>query len=71
MTDQYFYSKNAPFQKRKLSDYTLVNIKLNQTLKKQVDIYVGVDNLFDRDYEESYGFPRPGQTVYGGVEFRF
>lgn len=69
--DQYYYSKNAPYQKRKLGDYTLVNIKLNQTLKKQLDIYVGVDNLFDRDYEESYGFPRPGRTVYAGAEFRF
>jgi len=68
---QYFYSKNAPYQKRELNDYTLVNIKLNQTLKKQIDIYVGVDNLFDRDYEESYGFPRPGRTVYVGTEFRF
>ena len=72
VADQYFYSRNTPLQKRKLNDYTLVDIKLNQAfLKKRLHIYLGADNLFDRDYEEAYGLPQVGRTLYAGTEFHF
>ena len=71
--DQYFYTKNnvTPVQKAKLNDYALVNVKLSQRLmNNRVTLYVGADNIFDENYETSYGFPQPGRFVYGGVEFR-
>jgi outer membrane cobalamin receptor len=72
VADQYFYSRNTPLQKRKLNDYTVVNCKLDQAiLKKRLHLYLGVDNLFDRDYEEAYGFPRPGRTLYVGTDYHF
>jgi outer membrane cobalamin receptor len=61
-----------PLQKQKLNNYTLVDLKLNQAfLKKRLHIYLGVDNLFDQDYEEAYGFPQAGRTLYAGTEFHF
>ena len=72
VADQHYSSRNTPLQKAKLDDYTVVNIKLDQAFwENRLHAYVGVDNLTDLDYEESYGFPKPGRTVYGGVEFRF
>jgi vitamin B12 transporter len=72
MADQYFYSRTTPLEKRKLNDYTVVDFKLNQAfLKKRLHIYLCVDNLFDREYEEAYGFPRPGRTLYVGTEYHF
>jgi vitamin B12 transporter len=71
--NQYFYTKNnvTPVQKAKLNDYTLVNVKLSQRLLNNiVTLYVGVDNLFDQNYETSYGFPQAGRFIYGGVELR-
>jgi vitamin B12 transporter len=71
--NQYFYTKNnvTPLQKAKLNDYTLVNLKLSQRLLEgKATLYVGADNLFDQDYETSYGFPQAGRFIYGGVEFR-
>jgi outer membrane cobalamin receptor len=71
--NQYFYTKNniTPVQKAKLSNYTLVNVKLSQRLSdNRVTIYAGVDNLFDENIETSYGFPRAGRFIYAGVEFR-
>ncbi|GFO60497.1 TonB-dependent receptor [Geomonas silvestris] len=71
--NQYAYTKNnvQPVQKAKLNDYTLVNLKLNQQVwGGKANLYVGADNLFDQNYETSYGFPQPGRFVYGGVEFR-
>ena len=72
VANQYYYSRNTPLQKRKLNDYTVVNINAEQVLlKKRLKIYAGIDNLFDKNYEEAYGFPREGRTVYAGVELRF
>jgi vitamin B12 transporter len=69
VADQVFYSKKTPLLKKSLNDYVLVNIKLDQTLfKGKADLYVGVDNLFDVDYEQSYGFPQAGRFIYGGVK---
>lgn len=68
IADQYFYSKKAPLQKKKMNDYTLVNIKLDQALiHDRLHLYLGADNLFDADYEESYGYPQAGRFIYGGL----
>lgn len=71
--NQFFYTKNnvTPVQKAKLSDYTLVNLKLSKRiLDNKVTLYVGTDNLFDENYETSYGMPQAGRYIYGGVEIR-
>jgi vitamin B12 transporter len=71
--NQYFYTKNnvSPVQKAKLSDYSIVNLKLSQRLPgNKLTIYAGADNLFDSNYESSYGLPQAGRFIYGGVECR-
>ncbi|MCP4682007.1 MAG: TonB-dependent receptor, partial [Desulfobacterales bacterium] len=70
--NQHYYSRNTPIIKSKLNDYTLVNVKIESSLLNDtMSIYVGVDNLFDEDYEESYAFPRAGRNAYAGVKIRF
>lgn len=67
---QYFY--NDTYQKGELSDYSIFNLKLEQRLYKEtLSVYLGVDNLFDENYMESYGFPQPGRTAYAGIRVRF
>jgi len=34
-------------------------------------VYAGVDNLFDEDYEESYGLPQAGRLLYTGLVYKF
>jgi outer membrane receptor protein involved in Fe transport len=71
--NQYFYTKNnvSPVQKAKLNDYSIVNVKLSQRLPgNRVTVYAGADNLFDSNYESSYGLPQAGRFIYGGVECR-
>lgn len=68
---QYVYDSDWT-EKVKLNDYTLVNLKLKQAfLSEQLEIYVGADNLFDEDYEQSYGLPQAGRTLYAGMNYRF
>lgn len=74
VTDQFFYDsdKKPPMEKAHLGDYTLVNIKLSQTfLKGYMTAFLGIENLFDEDYEQSYGLPQPGLFAYGGLELSF
>jgi outer membrane cobalamin receptor len=72
VADIYYYSRTTPLQKRALDDYTVVKINLDQALlKDRLHVYVGVDNLFDLDYEEAYGYPREGRNLYAGAEVRF
>jgi len=71
--NQYYYTRNnvTPVQKAKLADYALVNVKLAQALlDRKVTLYLGADNLFDQNYETSYGLPQAGRFVYGGIELR-
>jgi outer membrane receptor protein involved in Fe transport len=71
VADQVLYDRDGipPLQKKSLNDYVLVNLKLDQALLKgKANLYIGVDNLFDVDYEQSYGFPQAGRFIYGGVQ---
>jgi vitamin B12 transporter len=68
--DQYHYSDT--FQKGKLKDYTLINVKLEQKVYKDtLFLFLGVNNLTDENYEESYGLPQAGRTGYAGLRMRF
>jgi vitamin B12 transporter len=72
VANQYYYSRREPLEKDKLNDITTVNIKLDQALfKGQLHLFVGADNLFDADYEESYAYPAPGRYLYCGAEIYF
>ena len=69
VADQVFYSRTAPLKQEELDDYTLVNLKFNQELLKgRLNLYLGADNIFDEDYEQSYGFPQAGRFIYGGIQ---
>lgn len=71
VANQYFYDKTVTLQQR-LPDYTLVDLKVSQPLlARKLDLYVGANNLFDENYEQSYGLPQAGRTVYGGLDYRF
>ncbi len=70
--DQFYYSRSEPFEKAELNNFAIVNLKFDQTLLNGLlDLYVGADNLFDKNYEESYGFPSAGRIIYGGVAVYF
>jgi vitamin B12 transporter len=74
VADQYFYDSDNkdPLLKKELNDYTLVNLKLSQRLYKEtIEAYFGSDNIMDEDYEQSYGLPQAGRTIYGGLITRF
>jgi outer membrane cobalamin receptor len=63
---------NQVFWKAYMADYVVTNLKLSQKLfENKATVYIGADNLFNVDYEDTYGVPRPGRYIYGGFEYRF
>jgi len=68
--DQFAFDKNETEYKR-TPDYAIVDVKVSQSITEALSVYVGADNLTDTDYYESYGFPRPGRTIYTGLDYTF
>ncbi len=68
------YSKQqyVTVPKGHLAPFLVANVKISQKLLgDRVSVYVGADNVFNNDYETTYGIPEPGRYVYGGFEYRF
>ncbi|QGY41729.1 TonB-dependent receptor [Pseudodesulfovibrio cashew] len=68
--DQFAFNRAETDYKR-IPDYAIVDVKVSQDITKNLSAYVGADNLTDTDYYESYGFPRPGRSVYTGLDYTF
>ena len=73
VANSYVYTKNTivPPQKAKMKDYTLTDVKVTQSfLNKKLSFSIGATNLFNEDYEQTYGIPRPGRYIFGSLEVR-
>ena len=47
-----------------MTPYVVANVKISQKLfKDRLTVYVGADNILNRNYEDTYGIPRPGRYV--------
>jgi iron complex outermembrane receptor protein/outer membrane receptor for ferrienterochelin and colicins len=59
---------------RIISDYSILNLKLVQKLSSikslSPEIFVSINNLLDKDYEEGDG-PMPGRSVFAGISVSF
>ena len=56
---------------RDLSPYSLVNLRGSYLLCENSSLFVRIDNLFDRAYEEVAGYGTPGLSAFGGVKVSF
>ncbi|HEX5600455.1 MAG TPA: hypothetical protein VFX46_07455, partial [Hyphomicrobiaceae bacterium] len=52
-----------------LDDYWLVTAAASYKLEPGVELFGRVENLFDSDYEEIFGYNTPGIAAYAGVRF--
>jgi len=51
-------------------DYFLVNLAAHYDLFTFLRLQGRIENLFDKQYEEIYGYGTAGFSVYGGISFR-
>lgn len=52
-------------------NYFVANTKLTYHVNKNVDVYVKVNNLFDRYYQTVYGYASPERSYYAGIQAKF
>lgn len=60
-----------PASRVELDAYTLMNLAFGFNITKIIAVTARVDNLFDKDYENVYGFASPGRGVFAGVRLSF
>ncbi|NMC62542.1 MAG: TonB-dependent receptor [SAR324 cluster bacterium] len=58
-----------PVERVGLGGYALVNFAVSYDFSKTIQIFARIDNIFDRNYEEVYGYGNPGAAAYGGLKF--
>lgn len=54
-----------------MPDYTVVDARISYDLDGGAQVWGGIGNLFDEDYQTSDGFAAPGRTVYVGLRKSF
>jgi vitamin B12 transporter len=53
-----------------LSDYALASLKLDYRITPTLEAYARVENAFDADYQDAFGYNTPGRTAYAGLRLR-
>lgn len=51
--------------------YTKVDLAATYELTEHFRIFGRIENLFDKDYQEVYGYETPGTSFYGGIKATF
>mgnify|MGYP006274904819 FL=1 len=54
-----------------LDDYTTVDMGVRYRVTEATELFGQVNNLFDTDYEEQWGYPARGRTMRVGLRTRF
>ena len=60
-----------PVERLTLDDYWLVSAAASYKLNPGLEIYGRVENLFDADYEEIFGYETAGIAAYAGLRWTF
>lgn len=69
--DTHFFGF-APFSEVvTLKAFTLVNLNADYKVTDDVELFGRVENLFDEEYEEVFGYATPGLAAYAGLRARF
>ena len=53
-----------------LPSYTLFNLTARYKMDKSFNVSARLDNLFNRDYSEVYGYNTPGRTLFVGLDYQ-
>jgi vitamin B12 transporter len=61
---------NYAFAPVNLPGYSLINLSAGYKLDNKLDLSLRVDNLFDRDYSEAYGYNTLGRTLFVGLNYQ-
>jgi len=64
-----FFDSSIPTGEREIGDYLVVNTSLTAYIRKNIELYLAVNNLFDEKYQEFIGFDAPGIRPRLGIRW--
>lgn len=60
-----------PAERITMDSYTRVDLACSYRFTEHVEVFARIENLFNENYQEVYGYATPGLSAYGGVEVEF
>jgi len=68
---QAYFSRTTPALEAQLPGYALVDLRFEKRIAgTHASLFAGADNLLDKEYQTSCGFPQAGRFVYAGIDYR-
>ena len=58
-------------QVEKVDNFFVANVKVNYQVNRLLQAFIGIENLFDSDYEQFPGYPMPGFSLFTGFKVGF
>lgn len=56
---------------QKVDNFFVADLKTSWQMNQKFQIFLGIENLFDADYEQFPGYPMPGISLHSGVRMGF
>ncbi|OQY01918.1 MAG: hypothetical protein B6I26_02855 [Desulfobacteraceae bacterium 4572_130] len=54
-----------------LDSFWVHDTRISKEINKNTNIYISANNIFDKNYEEEYGFPSPGRSIFMGLSYKY
>ena len=68
-TDVYYPPYPEPSQVVTMEDHTLCHLNINYIASNKMEFYVNLENAFDKDYEEVFGYQTLGFGASAGLRY--
>ena len=52
-----------------MGGYTIYNLYTNYELEKDLSLFARWNNVFNKDYQLSYGYNTPGSNFFAGIRY--
>ena len=65
------YNSDLQVNDRLIPGYAIANLAGSYTVTKNVKLFSRIDNLFNKHYQEVYGYGTSGLAGYGGVTLSY
>ncbi|MCL1667090.1 TonB-dependent receptor [Elizabethkingia ursingii] len=69
--DAYYDSASFSTKNVKVADFNLFNLNINQKIVHNIDAYLNIGNLFNKDYVDVIGYTTKNRNYTLGVSYRF
>ncbi len=66
-----FTGKQKDGSNNDLSSYSTVGFQLKKEVLKDISVRVGVENLFDKQLDDSHNYDIRGRFIYAGLKYTF